>query len=179
MAENIGRTFDPTSGRPIVVDPFHAELNSGDMWSIYQVNPALATGGIMYYEIRVSPDYEADVEGFEIFCTDLYVEVALIEDPTLTTGATAITPRNLKRASSKVANTVYKSNPTGISGGTIIDLFYVGGGTGVGATKSGGQLHSQLGWLLNPDTNYLLRLTNKASGNIILSTSLLISEHAV
>lgn len=179
MAEVLGRQFDPTTGRPITVDPYHVELNSGDMYSVFQNNAALASNGIIYFELIVPATHEADLEGFEIFCTDLYTEVTVIEAPTLTTGVTALTPMNLKRKSANTAKVGYKSNPTSISGGTTLETFFTGGGTGTGQTKIGGTTHTQLGWLLKPSTTYLIRATNKSANAIIISIALLVSEHEI
>ena len=94
------------------------------------------------------------------------ITIQLIEAPTITTGSTAVTPANRRRIGTPAISTVtVKSNPTGVSGGTVLDQDYIGGGTGNAQTTSGGASQNDNEWVLKAGTTYVIKVTNGGSGS--------------
>lgn len=48
------------------------------------------------------------------------LKITITENPTVTDGTTAVTPRNMDRNSTNTATTVVYTDPTSISGGTVL-----------------------------------------------------------
>lgn len=98
------------------------------------------------------------------------LKVTALETPTVTNGTTAITPRNLNRTKATTATTQFFSDPTGISGGTTLDITIVTAGKG-----SGSSAENHGAWKLKTDTSYIWKLeqlTNQVTtvvGRIIFS----------
>lgn len=172
----IGKHMDYTSGIPKSIDPISACMNEGHLFSCNQVSAALAQNGTVLYEILTDGANCTRLISLDIWSTEVYQESELIEAPTLVTGSSVLTAYNIKRPSSELPKTVIKPNPTSISGGTQIGRFWTGGGSGVGQSKiSGGSTYS-LGWILKPETTYLLRIINKSANACYISTVLTFGE---
>lgn len=93
--------------------------------------------------------------------------VQLVEAPTVGTPGTPVVPLNRRRVGTpSVATTVMRVGPASVSGGVVLDQFYVGGGTGSGANAvSGGSASADNEWVLAPDTLYHLEITNNGSAS--------------
>lgn len=94
------------------------------------------------------------------------ISVRLYENPTFTTGtASPNCVTNLDRRSTKTPNFVLYTNPSSVSGGTLLSLDIVPTG---GGTTGTGQLVSGIAELvLKPETNYVLNLTNLGGSSSI------------
>lgn len=147
----------------------HSSIHSGEGFNASIYGEAVADDGFVQMEFRTSSSANSYVhmklmsamsEGLSLFTA--------VEAPTLTTGATAVTPQNLRRVDTPPTSvSVLKSNPTSISGGTIIRAYYIGaGGTGTGA---GGMNDKDIELVLKPDTVYLFRVQNIAGAAKALS----------
>ena len=77
------------------------------------------------------------------------------ESPTVTDGTSAITAYNMKRSSTAVPMTLFYSNPTNFSGGTLIQTMLVTAGK-----NSGGSAVEGGAWQLKPSTSYIWKITN-------------------
>lgn len=99
------------------------------------------------------------------------VKFTKIETPTVTNGTTAVTAYNVNRQrSTTTPTTLFYSDPTSISGGTVLHIDTAGASKHAG----GGDLDGQL-WLLKKNTSYLWKveqLNNQATtivGSIVFS----------
>lgn len=88
----------------------------------------------------------------------------VIESPTLTTGSTAFVPTQLNRNNSTASTVIIKSNPTTISGGTVLRAYLIGAGK-----ENGGPANNDTEIVLKPDTTYLFRVRNLAGAAKALS----------
>ncbi len=105
----------------------------------------------------------------QILCT-------FIEAPTLTDGTTVVPIINRNRNSANTSDITIYSDPTGISGGTIIDYNFIdGGGTG-SHTKTGTPAGTTIEWNLKPNTTYLHKLEGLNSGTVKFLAKLLFYE---
>lgn len=174
--EAIGTAMDGTTGVPKVIDPITCCLNNGHLYECDQSIVSLATNGLLLYEISTDGARYTRLISISVWSTEVYQTVELIEAPTLTTGSVVIPCINLNRVLTNVSKTVVKSNPTGISAGTLLSSFLIGGGSGVGQSKVSGSGMHPLGWILAPETTYLIRVTNKSANACVISTVLTFGE---
>ena len=90
------------------------------------------------------------------------VVVSVLENPTITDGTTAPTiVQGLNRLSTKTPTTIFYNNPTGISGGTLIDRDVIfSAGTGGNAVAS----FSSANWerILPKSSDIVWEITNEA-----------------
>ena len=124
------------------------------------VNAALGASALLYIEIIVPENIEMHLKQVSFYNgDDGYYE--LLEAPTITTGATPLLSFNRWRPSTKLSNILLKSNPTGISGGTILEPMHFKGTNQAPGTL----ITSDWEWVLKSGTTYLLSLTNNGSGS--------------
>ncbi|MBW2672584.1 MAG: hypothetical protein JRD89_04095 [Deltaproteobacteria bacterium] len=98
----------------------------------------------------------------------------MYENPTITDGSSAIALINRNRASSNTSSVSAYSDPAGVSGGTQIDEFYVGGSVGFKAV-GGDILSGQKPLVLKTNEDYVISITNDgaASSTILLRFSII------
>lgn len=148
-------------------------LFDGDLYVLSSVR-SIGSGATVYIQGKFGADKifhtvsrEHTFDGGGPFTVDL------LESPTLTDGTTAATAHNMNRQSSQTHEAQFFSDPTGISGGTIIEtLFIPGGGTGsntVGSTIQGVER------ILKKNTSYVIRIAN-AGGASTFYTKVLFYE---
>ena len=96
--------------------------------------------------------------------------VDLIESPTITDGTTSAVAANMNRLSSKTHEAQFFSDPTGVSGGTIIDtLFMPALGTGANTTGTG---VSGVERILKRSTKYVIRIVNAGAASTFYTSVL-------
>jgi len=104
------------------------------------------------------------------------ITLKFFENPTITDGTTEISLINRNRASTTTIDTKAYSDPSGISGGTQLDEYYLGGTYGqkiVGGEKLGTQLPLKL----DVNTDYIVSITNDgASDSDVLFRFSLVKE---
>lgn len=101
------------------------------------------------------------VDSWKISSSAEPLKISVIETPTLTNGTTAVAAFCLNRQRATTASTLFYSDPTGISGGTVIHVEICTAGKGAGATDS-----DTSNWILKKNTSYLWKmeqLTNQAT----------------
>lgn len=88
-----------------------------------------------------------------------------LESPTVTNGTTAITPVHVNRNYSAAATMTLFSDPTSISGGTVLvdDVIPSGG------NKTGGGLVSAVYWTMKKNTKYVASLENLGNSTTVAS----------
>jgi len=98
----------------------------------------------------------------------------MYENPTVIDGTTAVPLINRNRTSSNASSVNAYSDPSGVSGGTQIDEFYVGGTVGQ-KIVGGDVLTAQKPLHLKPNADYVISITNDgaASNTILLRFSII------
>jgi hypothetical protein len=89
------------------------------------------------------------------------LSLTAIESPTLTNGTTALPSFCTNRQRANTATTLFYSNPTSVSGGTVIHREVCTAGKGAGAS-----LTDSHNWILKKNTSYLWKieqLTNQVT----------------
>lgn len=161
--------LETVTGGNRVISTDHSSIHAGEAFNASVYTEAVADDGFVQIEFRTSSNAGSYVhmklmsamsEGLSLFTA--------VEAPTLTAGVTAITPQNLRRVNTPPTSvSTLRSNPTNISGGTIIRGYFIGtGGVGSGA---GGTNDKDIELVLRPATAYLFRLQNLAGSAKALS----------
>ena len=155
---------DQLTGAIVVLDSDHNYVHSGLGYSAATFTETVADDGYVYLEIKtpnVSNRY-VHLKKWIGWTEGGVATIEIVESPTLTTGATAIVPQNRKRTGTPATSAVLvKSNPTSISGGTVIDGPTIFGGGGV-LSGSGGNADGNIELVLGVNKTYLVRVKNLA-----------------
>lgn len=111
-----------------------------------------------------------------LIMTDFHAEndslkVTFKENPTLTTGTTAITARNVNRASTNATTVTMFSDPTSVSAGTILHYELIGSGH-----KGGGGSAHVTPFTLKASEDYLFTLENIGSSTLTYAMNLVWAE---
>lgn len=97
------------------------------------------------------------------------VQISLLEEPTITNGTTQPTiVSNMDRRSERTATSQWFTNPTGISGGTLIDRDIIHApGVGTGQSVRGGE-YSDTPWerIIKPDTSTVIAINNQGDNAV-------------
>lgn len=168
--------IDQESGSQIVLSPLHAHVHRGTAFSYTQSIASLADDGFLYFEMITPLNDNLHLKDMGIWISEGPISIDIIERPTLTTGTTAVIPKNMNRTRVNgvplKSGTILKTNPTGISAGeSIIGDPVLFGVAGLGAQTSPGNIGTQNERVLEKGENtYLLAIQN-LSGETITITS--------
>lgn len=143
-----------------IISNEHNRIHGGSLFTAQVVSAALGAAASLYIEMNVPEGIEVHVKGITFYNGD-DGEYELIEAPTLTTGTTPLVSLNRNRKAPNLSNLVLKSDPTTISGGTLLDnVFFKGTNQSPGIL-----LVDDLEWVLKEDEVYLFRLTNNGASS--------------
>lgn len=139
-----------------------AKFNSNDSQAKFLVTNnygVIAGAGVAYLEIIVpNATYgrQVSISNMAVIADQL-IKMELIEAPTITNGTTAVGIINRDRTISKTPNTLAYSDPTSISGGTVLMTYaFNTAGNNTPPAVDG----EYLDFNLKKNTKYLIKLTN-------------------
>lgn len=92
------------------------------------------------------------------------IYVSLLEDYTFT-GGTLVTPHNHNMNSLITPTLIVKSNVTYTPSTDSFTQVFLGGGTGVGQSRSGWETTVSTKWILVPETDYVFVFTNEGDAS--------------
>lgn len=123
---------------------------------------ALAVGASVYIEI-ITPAFTVGAKEIawkpsNVSCDQL-LKSEFFEAPTVTSGTASAVIINQNRTSTKTPSTLVYTNPTAVSGGTLLRTRLEGTGTNAKPVGLGSDIND-LGWHLKPNTKYVIKLTN-------------------
>jgi len=162
---------DRLTGLGVSMNDDHMQVHDGVAYAAWNYAEGIADNGSLALELITGSDCWVHMKRFEAFADRTPWLLEIIEAPTVTTGVTPFVPINRLRPSSNTAESVVKTNPTGISGGTVVDAYFFGGGNGNGGRNAGTGRDTSLEIVLKQDTTYIFRITN-LSGDVALGASL-------
>lgn len=150
-------SMDSSTRSLSIIEYDHREIHSGYAFTLSSSSAVLGSGNTFNILIMTSSsskllhlinESEATGEG----------EIALIENPTITSSGTATTIFNRRRPSSITSNATGYVNCS-FTGGTILRSFRVGAGK-----STGGSSRSASERILSPSTPYVIQFTSRATG---------------
>ena len=171
--------LDPTSNSLQVIDFVHHEVHEGDTYQASFKTPdgaPLADNATLEVLIQAGNQpmhtvYAAAAGGD--------AEIALFEGTTFSAAGTAMPARNMSRLSTNTALATITHTPTTTLDGAQLQNAFLPGGAGGPPSTPGGAARQDTEWVLAPDTNYLLRLTNRSGGAQPASLVVQWYEHAL
>lgn len=157
--DNLGSyplTIDKTTLAIAMIDYPHKEIHSGSHFS-YDNYLSIAKAETKYV-LLITPNTTKYSHVFvDVDVTAGELEYSFIENSTITLNGTQVTIYNNHRVLTTTSGTVVFINPTVTEGTTVLRKKYFG------ATKSngGGASRNELEFVLKPNTNYLLKLSEQ------------------
>jgi len=124
---------------------------------VYSVSLAASIGGglTVWSQIKTNAK-KVTVVHYDLVALSENMRFSAYESPTITNGTTAVTPVCVNRNVSEAAVTQFYTDPTGVSGGTLLLVH----GMPTGANKVGGTAGDTETWVLKPNTSYGIKLEN-------------------
>lgn len=140
---------------------------AGQTYQTWNKFTSLAKDASAYIELRTGTDRIFHGIGRIIVPTDGPINIYLWEAPTITTiGTVAMPTPSLNRNLTKTATAEFYNNPSGISGGTLIQHLFIPAGTGVGNQPPAFTIPSGTERIYKNNTTYILEIVNNSVGVI-------------
>ncbi len=161
--------YDTVSGAPYWLDVAHYEIHYGGMFHAEFTNSSVANNGTVNVLMSTG-----DTGGHAIFEVAVggQSSVQFWEAPTAATGSTVVPAFNMNRWLTRTAESLIYAAPTITATGelTLVNRIIPAGATV--QTRVGGQSSKGVEWVLAPNTDYLLRVTNTSGGAVPVSVML-------
>lgn len=180
VAAHMGRGDTTNAVRTSIEDPFptigtvHSRIHAGQGFTYSSKVNVLTAANLDFLLINPAANYP-HLRKFVFTVTGAPCDIYLYEGTTVSANGTAKTWTNSNRASVNTASLGLYEGPTVTGVGTQIEYVMLP------TTDKHGQSGSSVDdigieWVLNPSTNYLLRLTNGSGGAIDVGTYLFMYE---
>jgi hypothetical protein len=128
-----------------------ADITAGATLKFTFTTPAASTGKYVHFRPSV------------ISSSGDKLSMTMTEIPTSVSGGSAMTAYNRNRLSTATCGCALASGVTLTESATVVDASFIGGGTGVGGTRSGAEAQENDEIVLKQDTVYSITLTNDSS----------------
>ena len=156
--------FDAVTNGQVTIPTEHHEVHEGDAYNISHLYSAVAKDAVVAVQLDTQGTHDIHLKRLEAYITGAKGLLELVEAPTVTDGTTPVAIINQNRAGTpRASNARAYSDPSGISGGTVLESRLFGGG-GVGQQAPAGNRPIEVEFILRRNTTYLLRLTNQSAG---------------
>ena len=125
MNTNYIRNHVTSEGRTVNINDWYfahpsIAIERGDLFVGF-ASVSIAQAGTAYIQLKTPADKDIYLIGYGIVTDSVRVTEQIVENPTITDGTTALTMINMNRQSgASFTGTIY-TDPTSISGGTVID----------------------------------------------------------
>ena len=163
--------YDQFTGARSSMNSDHVYIHKGRLFETFR-NASVNAAATMDISFLTSATGYVHIRPSAVSTSGDKVTIAFYEGVIMTVG-TGMTAYNHNRNSVIVPTAIVKHTPTVTNTGTLIAQGYIGGGTGVGGSRSGGERGDINEWVLKPNTQYLLRLTNGSSAANIIQANVL------
>lgn len=148
--------IDQLSNTIITIDHARHHIHDGEMYQADHIATALADDASFGILIRLPDGQGAHMAFTASVGGNARLEV--FEAPSVSADGTPFTSANRNRQSGNISSLLFFADPTVTVDGTLLVDKYVPGGTGNKA--AGGSSESFAEWVLAPNTDYFVRLTN-------------------
>ena len=161
------RALDEVTQKPILIDFVHHEVHEGNTFQASQKTAdASPIADDASYDMLIITGNEAEAHLVFGAAAGGTAEVILYKNTTVSDNGAQIAVQNMRQSLHGVnLNTVLVyTTPTITLVGNQMNIQLLPGGSGPGQGTSGGTVREGTEWVLQPNTNYLVRVTNR-SGN--------------
>jgi hypothetical protein len=153
-------TADPLTGALITIDTDHHQIHEGDYFT-FSTKITITPSGTYNFVFQTPASSSATIHyrPANIVSSADKLDILFYEGCS-TSGGTVATAQNRNRISTAVSTFVVAYNVTVTSSGTLFNTSYIPGATGIGGSRSGGEIGAINEWILKHSTNYCGRLIN-------------------
>ena len=162
--------IDSMSRSLLIIDLALHELNKGDSYISSDVTDLGGTANKTF--LLVTPNTTKWVHLLYVVEHELEITVSFYEGATITSNGTTISSYNRNRNSIKTAKLAVHHTPGVANDGTLIRSQQLGNGK-----MAGGASRGINEFILKPNSNYLLRVTNETNNNNVTSSEFHWYEH--
>lgn len=167
LAGGTGRALDEVTQKPILIDFVHHEVHEGNTFQACQKtaddSPVADNAS---YDMLLITGNEAEAHLVFSAAAGGICELIFYKDTTVSDNGAQIDVQNMRQSlhGIKLNTTRAFTTPTITLVGTMMHIRLLPGGTGPGQSTSGSTIRENTEWVLEPNTNYLIRVTNRSGG---------------
>lgn len=159
------RALDEVVQKPIFIDFVHHEVHDGNTFQACQKTAdASPIADDASYDLLIVTGNEAEAHLVFSGAAGGTAEVLLYKETVVSANGALIPTQNMRQSLHGVNlnTTLAYTSPTVTNVGTLMHIQLLPGGSGPGQGTSGGTVRQETEWVLNPNTNYLIRVTNRS-----------------
>ena len=162
---NFAGTVERVTSAFKTIETEHAYIHEGIFFESYN-KFTLAAGATRVVTIKPAAGTYLHYRPTNLVTSADKVTIEFYEGATVTAATgTAVTPSNHNRNSTLASKVTLLDAPTVTANGTKFTQVYIPGATGVGGSRTGASAGvSNSEWVLKPDTQYAIKVTNGSSG---------------
>lgn len=154
--------IDPRTGMMPMMTAWEHEVSKGNAWAWSHRLPAVAADALIYTQIKtgVRP---VSLHLVKFWSDTAIAELDLRRDPTAIVDGTSeieIFRLNHTIATPEPEDLELFSDPSGISGGTLCQCNYMGGGDALGVGTNAGTDQRAMPLIMSPETTYIISAKN-------------------
>jgi hypothetical protein len=155
------RTYDLADNAVTTILAEHALVHKGLLFSATHKFDSIASGATVYLAVTTPANVEVHFKA-ALIVTDAEKVLVTVTEGAAYSGGSQVSTFNRNRNSTNAAAATVMTGVTGVSGGTAIDVDYLGGGASAGpkATAIGTEVAGVTEWALKPSTNYVISVRN-------------------
>ena len=148
------------------IETEHAYIHEGIFFESYN-KFTLAAGATRFVTLKAPAGVYLHYRPTNLVTSADKVTIEFYEGATVTANTgTAVTPSNHNRNSALTSVVTLLDAPTVTANGIKFAQVYIPGATGIGGTRTGANAGvSNSEWVLKPDTQYAIKVTNGSSGS--------------
>jgi hypothetical protein len=150
------------------LEPFELAL-AGKTYSV-SFTASLASAATTHVQIKTGST-SCIIMDWHVSGAGQPLTVEAIENPTVTDGTSPVVAYRTNRQLSGAASTTFFSNPTSISGGTVIFTESIPSEKGTGGSLDSGHV-----WVLKKNEDYLWKITNTGNNTTTVSGVIFFAE---
>lgn len=139
----------------------HTNIHGG-LFFEYPLKVDIGAGEAYNISLKTPSNKYIHYRNEKLSCSADKLTISLQELPTVV-GGTTVTAINHSRVSTNTSAMVIKTGVTVSTAGTTISIGYIGGGTGVGGSRSGGETSQENEYVLKTNSTYAVTLLNNSS----------------
>jgi len=158
---NILTAHDATDSAVVTILAEHALVHKGLLFSTAYKFDSIAADATVHLAVTTPADVEVHFKAARVATDAEKVTITVTEGASYSGGSNVVT-YNRNRNSANSALVTVTAGVTGVSGGAIIDVDYLGGGA-AGKPFSiaiGTEVAGVTEWILKPSTNYVVSVYN-------------------
>ena len=159
---------DSITGSLVTIGYTHHEIHEQNGYSFFVKNYSVANSGTYAITIEVPTGMTFHLKQLDPWINNAHGEIDFIQAPSSYSGGTTVVAYNRHTGSSATSGITIKRSAT-FAGGTIKDTLTFGGGGANVASRTGGPNNTEIEWILNSATVFVLNERNLSGTSATIS----------